>query len=152
MIFRVNHKGILIEVYKAKKDIGKCVIVIPGLPNQPQNLIYGQELSDKNLTIFQPRYIGSWESSGEFSLKNCLKTLNETIKLVKKQVAIESYNCKKINWKCKEITIIATSFGTSIQLSLDNYKDIDKLVSIAPLTNLTKHSKNANLPEKIRLD
>jgi len=124
------------------------VIVFPGLPNQPRSEDFGDNLAKEGFYVLQPRYIGSWESYGRFSIKNCIKTVVEAEKLLQGGKAIECWGEKKIEWDLKKIFILSSSFGSSIVLSALPKLSSKEIICLAPLTNLNKHNSDKNIQEQ----
>lgn len=150
MIYRLKEGKIIYDLIEPSEDknLKKGVIVFSGLPNEPKNVYYGENLAAEGYYVLQPRYIGNWESYGQFSIKNCLKTITESEKFLLKGEAIECFNNKKIKWKIDETFIIGTSFAPSLILSLLKKLKTRNIICIAPLIDLENHNKNPKLPEE----
>ncbi|MFA5259205.1 MAG: prolyl oligopeptidase family serine peptidase [Candidatus Pacearchaeota archaeon] len=147
MRLRIRYGEVIAELIEPISTPSKnhCIIVLPGLPNQPRNEEFAENLANEGFYVLQPRYIGSWESYGSFSIENCLKTLKESIKMIKKGEALELFNNKKINFLCNKISIISSSFGSAIALS---FPEADNYVCLCPLLDLEQHSKDKSKKEQ----
>lgn len=150
MRYRIKDKGIVYELIEPPKDknLHKGIIIFPGMPNQPRNDEQGDMLAFEGFYVLEPRYIGSWESYGEFNINNCIKTVLEAEKLFKKGFAIECWEKKKIDWDINETIMLSSSFGSSIVLSIAHKLDSKIFVCLAPLTNLKKHHKDEKIEEQ----
>ena len=88
------------------------IILAPGLPQYIDKYHPLVKQAEKlGVNLFIPKYSGTYESNGEFSLKNSIKTLEQVIKLIKKGTAKELYANKEIKWKTNNINLIGFSFG-----------------------------------------
>ncbi|MBU1252382.1 MAG: S9 family peptidase [Nanoarchaeota archaeon] len=146
MRLRIHYGDVIAELIEPiGESKNHCVIVLQGLPNQPRNEEFGNNLAKEGFHVLQPRYIGSWESYGDFSLENCLKTLIESVKMIRKGEVLEVFNNKKINISCDKISIISSSFGSAIAMS---FPEVDNYVCLCPLLNLKQHSKDESKKEQ----
>lgn len=150
MRYRFKEKEIIYELIEPpqNKNFKKGVIVFPGLPNQPRNDDFGDNLASEGLYVLQPRYIGSWESYGQFSLNNCLKTIIEAEKFFMRGEAAECWANKNIKWNIDEIVILSSSFGSSIVLSALEKIKTKRIICLCPLTDLFKHNSIKTEPEQ----
>lgn len=150
MRYRLKKNGIVYELIEPTKDknLKKGIIVFSGLPNQPRNDDFGDNLASEGYYVLQPRYIGNWESYGKFSLKNCIKTVVEAEKLFSGGEAKECWGNKEIKWDIKEIYLLSSSFGSSIVLSALSKIKTKKIICLCPLTNLYKHHSEKDLEEQ----
>lgn len=88
------------------------IILAPGLPQYIDKYHpFVRQAERLGLNLFVPKYIGTHESGGEFSLKNSVKTINDTIRLVESGNAIELYAKKRVNWKTKKTVLLGFSYG-----------------------------------------
>jgi hypothetical protein len=150
MKYRIREGHIIFELFEPPKDkdIKKGVIVFPGLPNQPRNEDFGENLSSEGFWVLQPRYIGSWESYGTFCMKDCIKTVIESEKLFLKGRTRELWGDKEISWDLEDIFLISSSFGSAVVLSALSQIKSKKIICLAPLTNLDKHNSEKNIEEQ----
>lgn len=149
MRYRIKDKEIVYELVEPPKDknLKKGIIIFPGMPNQPRNED-SDALASEGFYVLEPRYIGSWESYGNFNIDNCIKTVISAEKLFKKGFAIECWGNKKIEWDIDEIIILSSSFGSSIVLSILHRLNTKKFICLAPLTNLNEHNKTKEIEEQ----
>jgi hypothetical protein len=139
MELRIKHKDTLIGAW-LNGDSGN-VIISPGLPqyiDKHHSVI--KYLSRAGYNIFTPRYIGSWESDGKFSIKNCVETLAQTLELIRLGEGIESYNLAKTSWSNDIPTyLIGFSFGALPVLLLE--ADVKKIL-VCPFVSAAYHTGN----------
>ena len=136
MELRIKYKDILIGVW-LNGNMGN-IVISPGLPQyiDKHHLII-KRLSGMGYNIFTPRYIGSWESDGNFSLKNCIRTLDQTLEMVGLGRAVESYNVSEVIWSNSLPTyLIGFSFGALPVLLL---KTETKKILVCPFVNMEYH-------------
>jgi len=149
MRYRIKSKEVVYDLIEppGDKNLKKGIILFPGMPNQPRNED-SDTFASEGFYVLEPRYIGSWESYGEFNINNCIKTVIEAEKLFQKGFAIECWENKKLKWDINEIIIVSSSFGSSIVLSIAHELKTKKYVCLAPLTNLKKHNKDKKIEEQ----
>ena len=149
MRYRIKNKEVVYDLIEPPKDknLKKGIILFPGMPNQPRNED-SDTFASEGFYVLEPRYIGSWESYGEFNMDNCIKTVVEAEKLFQRGFANECWSNKKIKWDIEEIIVLSSSFGSSIVLSIAHELKTKKFVCLAPLTNLKKHNKDKKIEEQ----
>ncbi len=137
MELRIKFKNTLIGLW-LNGNKGN-VIISPGLPqyiDKHHSVI--KKFSEMGYNIFTPRYIGSWESDGNFSLKNCIKTIDQTLEIIKLGKATESFNTSEVLWQSNlPVYLIGFSFGAlPVLLSKSNAKKI----LVCPFVNMAYHT------------
>ena len=138
MELKIKTENILIGAWL--NDSNKNIILACGLPqyiSKHHPIVKMAETARVNL--FVPRYIGSWESSGIFSIANCVETIEKTIALVKKGKAIELYNNTKTVWNPEKIYLLGFSFGGISALL--NTEKVSKTILLNPFANLDLQQK-----------
>lgn len=93
-----------------------------------------QFCQEHKLNLFIPRYPGSFESEGDFSLAACTDVLEKTVSLVKAEQVKTLYQNKVTTWKAGKIVIIGFSFGALPALLADVQEA--STVLVCPFTNL----------------
>lgn len=137
MELRIKHREVLVGAWLN----GNCgnIIISPGLPqyiDKHHSVI--KRLSQMSYNVFTPRYIGSWESDGKFSVENCIRTLDRTLELVQSGEGVEAYNDIKASWsKSLPLYIIGFSFGALPVLLYQT--DIKKII-VCPFVNIAYHT------------
>ena len=141
IIYRLKSKNIVYDLYLPKKSNGKVILYIPGLPGHPRKKTLGEIFSAKDFTFFEMRFPGSWESNGNFTMDNCVESLNEAYTFIQKGIGSELRRGVKKEWKCNETIFIGSSFGGGVMLS-SRIKDPLTFVLLAPVTKL-QHVKDS---------
>ncbi|MBI4154882.1 hypothetical protein HY498_02240 [Candidatus Woesearchaeota archaeon] len=139
MEYRVRNEKIIIEIWL---NNGKDnVIFSQGMPQyltKYHSLV--KKLKKLKINLFIPRFPGTWESGGKFSIEQCQKAIEQTIKLAKVGEAIELYNEKKISWPTEKIYLLGFSFGCLPSLLCKEL--VDYTILAMPFVNLKIHNKN----------
>ncbi|MBI3334338.1 alpha/beta hydrolase [Candidatus Pacearchaeota archaeon] len=150
MRYRIRYGDIIAELLEPSGATNRKmgVVIIPGLPNQPRNEEFGDNLAAEGFYVLQPRFIGSWESYGEFSLDNCIKTIIESIEKLKSGEAVEVWGEKKISWEIKEVAVVSSSFGSLLVLSSLDKLSAKKIVCLGPLINIKEHNTDKRFQEQ----
>ncbi len=104
---------------------------------------------ENKINLFIPRYYGSFESNGKFSLVNCIKTIEDTTKIVMYGKTIELFGEKEISWGCSEIFVLGFSFGALPVLNSKLPKKVIKILN-SPFISLELNEEN-NGPAKEEL-
>jgi|GEM_PF-3163548 len=143
IIYRLKSESVTYDLYLPEKSNGKVILYIPGLPSHPRKKSLGESTTAQGFTFFEMRFPGSWESDGEFSMDNCVKSLEEAYVFIKKGSAIELRREAKKEWSHDDIILMGSSFGGGVALST---RIIDSLtiVLLAPVTKL-QNVKNSLL-------
>ncbi len=132
----------------AGKNLQIGIIVFSGLPNQPRNEDFGDDLAAEGFYVLQPRYIGNWESYGQFTLGNCIKTVLDSETFFLKGNAKELWAQKGIHWRINTIFLLSSSFGSSVVLSALPKIKSKNIICLCPLTNLNKHHSDSSIKEQ----
>jgi len=61
--------------------------------------------------LFVPRYNGTFESSGEFSFKSSVKSIDETIELISTGQVTQLYDSTVVSWKTDNVPTIVLGFS-----------------------------------------
>ena len=148
MRYRIKDKEIIYELTIPEgKNLKRGVIIFPGIPTFG-NDGYAQILSEQGFYVLEPRYMGSWESYGKFSIDNCIKTVIEAENLFQRGSATECWGNKILKWEIEDIIIMSSSFGSAIVLSVAHSLKTKNLVCLAPLIDLEQHNKNNGFQEQ----
>jgi hypothetical protein len=98
------------------------------------------------INLFIPRYYGSFESEGDFSLKNSTTSIEECVKLVSSGKTIELFYQKEISWNPSEVFLLGFSFGALPVLNSNVPSNVKKILN-SPFINLNLNEQN-NGPAK----
>jgi len=138
MELRFFNKGIIICSWITKADI--CVILAPGIPQYLTKYHpFVQTMIKLGVNLFIPSYKGTWESPGKFSIKESVKSIENTINFVRQCSGQELYNKENIKWQQKKIILIGFSFGALPALL--SKETVDKTILIHPFVNSKIHKK-----------
>ncbi|MDR2396233.1 MAG: hypothetical protein LBD57_06505 [Endomicrobium sp.] len=96
--------------------------------------------SENKINLFIPRYYGSFESDGEFSLRNCISTVEETVTFVCSQRSLELFGQKELAWTSSEIFVLGFSFGALPVLNAKLPINVKKILC-SPLIDLELNDK-----------
>ena len=141
MEYRTIRKDLFVSFYLNQGE--RNLIFISGMPSYITKYHPLVKFCNENkINLFIPRYYGSFESSGGFSIKSCIKTVQETVRLVKEGKVKELFEDKEVSWKNGSILVLGHSFGGLPTLCADLDSDI-KIILSCPLVNL-----DMNLAEK----
>ncbi|MCK5039892.1 MAG: prolyl oligopeptidase family serine peptidase [Candidatus Aenigmarchaeota archaeon] len=132
---RIKHNGVVVQIYYSLRvKIKKAIIFAYGLPSAPLNkndYLVGNFI-EKGFLVACPQYMGTYDSEGEFSLDNCVESINATIDLLNLNKIAPEFNAE-------EIVLCGGSFGASIVLlCASKEKEIKKVISIAVPLNWTE--------------
>lgn len=142
---KIKKSNIIISAWINKGD--KCIILAPGLPQYIDKYHPFVKQSIKlGYSLFVPRYIGSYESGGIFTIDNCVKTIEETVGVVRGGLAKELYANSSINWGKNKICVVGFSFG-AMPVLLANIQ-VHKVVVVCPFINIKYHI-NSSIGENL---
>ncbi len=149
MELRIKHKKILISVWLNGGD--KNILLAGGLPQYVTKYHPLVKMAEEaSINLFVPRYMGSWESGGTFSVKNCVKTVEETIRLIRNGKGEELYGNSSVSWNSEKIYLVGFSFGGFPALL--NEESVTKTILVNPFVNLIlqKKFKGEDIEETLR--
>lgn len=141
IVYRLKSENIVYDLYLPKKESGKVILYVPGLPGHPRKKRLGEAFACKGFTFFEMRFPGSWESDGVFTMDNCVKSLTEAYAFLSNGAGFELRKDQKITWKNEKIILMGNSFGGGVVLS-SQLNDPLTFVLFSPVTKLgdVKHS------------
>lgn len=133
--YRFLNKNILCGVWNG--GMNGTVILASGLPQYIDKYHpFLKTVEELGLTLIVPRYMGTWESSGDFSLENCVKTIEETIDFAKIGKSSEMYGNTEIHWNTSNLSVLGFSFG-ALPTLLAN-REVDRSV-LCPFVSYDFH-------------
>lgn len=134
---KLRCKNIIVEyIYHPKNK--KALILLDGLPSLPEQKQLMNNLSSKGFSVFFPRYAGTWESAGKFLESNPSFDIDNFIKKLNTIGIILKYANKENLLIFEDISIIASSFGGAVALSLKKINLINKIVLLSPVFDFKK--------------
>ncbi len=143
IIYRSKIKDIIFEFSPSEENKG-VVIICDGLPSVPKQKELMLDFSNRGFFVIYPRYRGTWESGGEFLKESPAEDIKDVINLIKTGKISELYAGKEFEIKNKNISLIGSSFGGAIALSLADNEDVSKIVVLSPVVDFSKHNDNNN--------
>jgi len=132
-----KYKGVFFEYLIPKKVSTKIpfIILCDGLPSIPYQKNFMNILVNLGYGVLYPRYRGAWESEGIFLEKETGKDISDLAERLVKGLDLEG-----INLTATQITLIATSFGASVALSIAKDKNIKRIIALSPVLDFRKFS------------
>jgi len=149
------YKNIVLHFYYSKDSIvnGKIkakniFIYFPGLPQMVVEDFFADKIN-KDTAFFSIYYSGSWLSGGNFTYKNCKKTVELAIEFIKNKKGIKTYDNKQISWNYKNLHVIGYSFaGNPVVCARISKNDVKNVFLFAPLLFLHKKEVSEYLKDK----
>ncbi|MBT3691116.1 prolyl oligopeptidase family serine peptidase [Candidatus Woesearchaeota archaeon] len=133
--------------YPSEKNNGAVIIFCAGIPGKSNYLELAKRYVDEGFTFIHPKYIGSWESYGNFSITKCKETIISFVGGLKAGKIKTVFN-NSFDVSPKKIFLVGHSFGGSIALSTGAELDIDGIVALAPVVDYSVHAKDPNIREE----
>ena len=129
--YRLVSNGIAVSYWKGEG--AGSILFCPGLPQYVS--FYHPFIDvflDLGFSVFAPKYAGTWESEGLFTIAGSAVAVNETLDLIKKGKTIEQFNQDEVIFTNGKIFLLGFSYG-AIPALLSRRK-VDKLVLLSPFT------------------
>jgi len=130
--YRIKYKNTISELYYPKESKEIAVIFLPGLPSFLGKNNITKKLTEAGCIVYQPYYSGTYDSSGYFTPSQCIKDVDQFIKMANKNKQKELYFNKILRTEAKKIILIGTSFGSSI-VAINQNKKVSKKILISPV-------------------
>lgn len=140
--------GIVAEFCVPKRQSHKVLIICSGLPTQPGRRDVLEFWSKKGYIVIQPRYRGTWESSGSFLENSPDQDIRDCIDELMEKKQLQNLWDKKIyQIEPREIFLLGISFGGAAALLLSTDPRVKKVVAISPVVDWTVASRAEPLSE-----
>lgn len=98
----------------------KSIILANGIPSYvTKHHPLVKFCKDEKINLFIPRYYGSFESCGDFTLNNSIKTIQETIEMFFSGKTKELFGNNEVSWSTDNLFILGYSFGAFPVAHLD---------------------------------
>lgn len=139
----VSNKEIFGDLYLPKDEISKKIGIVwlPGLPNQPKDVILGKTLSDRGYSILHLRYPGSWQSYGNFGPASSLSGALLGLDLLSKRKTVDLISQREVNWDIDHLILVGHSYGGGIAMCAQGITHLsDAAIVFSPL--LEPHLQN----------
>ena len=138
--FRTKINQIMIGIW-LNGDKGN-VVLAPGMPQYLDKYHpFVEQMKRLEYNLFVPRYMGTYESDGEFSTMNSVKSLEATVKLAKKGTTEELYANKTLKWNNEKVYLIGFSYGSLP--SLLQGEGVNKTILVCPFAMIKYHLENS---------
>ncbi len=139
--FRIKQGNVMLGVY-LNGDKGN-VVFAGGMPQYLDKYHpFVEQMKRLGYNLFVPRYMGTYESSGEFNTENSVKSVESAIELAKSGEGVELFANSKLKWKNERTYLIGFSYGALPSL-LQNL-DVDKTLLVCPFVLMQYHLPNSS--------
>jgi predicted esterase len=145
---KLRFNEIIAESYYLKENNGIAVIFCSGIPGNSSYPDIAEEYAKKGFIFIQPKYLGSWESYGSFSVDNCRKTILDFASALIENKVKTIFN-NSFDLPIKEIYLMGHSFGGSIALCAGADLNIAGIIAIAPVIDYRVQGKEKYTEEKM---
>jgi len=143
---KLRFGDIIADSYYQEKNSGHAVIFCAGIPGTSSYPDIAEKYAAAGFIFIQPKYIGSWESYGRFSVEGCKNTIIDFI------VGLQQKQVKTIFGDSFEVVInriylFGHSFGGSVALSAGAELANVGIIALAPVMDFGKQG-NGEYPEE----
>ncbi len=145
---KLRYKDIIAESYYPEKNNGKVVIFCSGIPGTSSHLEMAKKYVNEGFVFIHPKYLGSWESYGNFSIEGCKKTIIDFVSALRDK-KVKTVFGDDFNIEIKEIFLLGHSFGGSIALCSGSNLEVDGIVALAPVIDYRVQGKGEYEEEKM---
>ena len=129
---KLRYGDIVAESYYLKNNNGKIIIFCSGIPGISSYPEIAEKYVNEGFIFIHPKYLGSWESYGNFSIEGCKKTIVDCVKALRSNEVKTIFN-KDFDIEIKEIFLLGHSFGGSVALCSGANLNIDGIIALAPV-------------------
>jgi len=139
--FKIKIDEVMIGVY-LNGNKGN-IIFASGIPQYLDKYHpFVQQITRLGYNLFIPRYKGTYESNGQFNIKNSKDSIKLAIKLAKKGEGIELFANNKLKWSKENNYLIGFSYGALPALLQE--EKVNKTILICPFISLLYHLPDSN--------
>src|SRR3989344_2371470 len=139
---------IIVESYYPEKENNRIAIVYcAGIPSKSNIEEIAAEYVKEGFIFFHPKYFGSWESYGDFSVSGSKKTIISFIEALRKG-ELKTIFFDKFEITMDKIILLGHSFGGSIALTAGAEIDVAGIVALAPVIDYTKQAKDKEMEKE----
>lgn len=127
---------VLVEFLPPRRPSNRVVIILDGLPTQPSKAPLVKWFAKKGFWAFHLRYRGTWESGGQFLDHEPAQDVFDVIDALPGGFkTVWSEEVFRVN--PNQVCVVGSSFGgcTALMCALDDR--VDRVVSLAPVTDWT---------------
>jgi predicted esterase len=131
---KLRYNKIIADSYYLKENNKKAIVFCGGFPGSSNSSEVAEKYVQKGFIFVHPKYIGSWESYGLFSIENCKKTIIDFVNALRNK-EVKTIFGEKFDLPIEEIFLVGVSFGASVALCAGAELDIKKIVALSPVIN-----------------
>ena len=139
---KLRHKKIIAESFYSEKNNGIGIIFCPGIPGKSNYEDVVKKYVNDGFVFIQPKYIGSWESYGSFSVEKSRKTIIDFTNSLLKGETNTIFN-ESFDVDINKIYLLGHSFGGSIALCAGAESDVDGIIALAPVTDYKRQREES---------
>ena len=125
-----RHGDVVFEFLSSKKMSKNFVVLCEGIPSVPNRRELMQRLSDAGWNVLYPRYRGTWESAGNFLERSPQEDIQQLCRALRVGLTIQ-----KTIYQAEKISLLGSSFGGGVALSLANDRYIDRVIALSPVVD-----------------
>jgi dienelactone hydrolase len=144
---KLRYGEIIADLYYPAEHNKTVIIFCSGLPGRWNFEEIARKYVEKGFIFIHPKYIGSWESYGKFSVSSCKKTILLFVEGLKTG-KIKTIFGKDFKIMPDKIFLLGHSFGGSIALSSGADLDINGIIALSPVIDYSKHARDKVLQEE----
>jgi esterase/lipase len=137
---RMQHEGVAMSYWCSEGK--RLVVFCLGLPQYPSSYHpFIQTLVSCGYDILIPKYKGTYESVGEFSLQSSIETVQITIKALQENSLTDLYTGLPITLPRDETTLVGFSYGGFVARFVPEQELVKKLVLLMPFVDVQAHGR-----------
>lgn len=102
-----------------------------------------EQIGRLGYNLFIPRYHGTFESNGEFTVLSSKETIEDAINMVKKGNTVEFFKNEKIIWE-NHIPLYVLGFSYGALPALLSNENCNKTVLVCPFVDISFHIENSS--------
>jgi len=137
---KLRYKNIIAESYYLENNNGKIIVFCQGIPGSSSYMEMAKKYVEAGFIFIHPKYLGSWESYGDFNIETCKKTIVDFVNGLKSMNMKTIFN-EDFEVPFKEIFLLGHSFGGSVALCSGAELDVDGIIALAPVIDYKVQGK-----------
>ena len=136
-----SYAGEMFFEFVRHKTPTKAIILLPGFPsnNNYEDLI--NYFYNNGFNVFFPRYLGSFQSKGNFLEKDPSEDISKFVNFLKKGKCINLWDEETKQFENTEYVFVTGSFGGAVALGASTKTDVSKIILFSPVWDFTLHNK-----------
>jgi len=139
---------IIAESYYLENNNGKAIIFCSGIPGSSSYSEIAEKYVNEGFIFIHPKYLGSWESYGNFSIEGCKKTIVNFVDALKNKEVKTIFN-ENFDLEIKGFYLLGHSFGGSVALCAGTELGINGIIALAPVIDYRVQGKGEYEEEKM---